>query len=259
MEITREHLVNLAYAKDLLEKPSLAGRLTNAVGAPIEKGFAILPERWTDAVQDATRVALQRALEAAVATLEDRPRVLSMDAVHKGIVATTGALGGAFGLGALGIELPVSTIVMLRSIADIARSEGESVRAIDTKLACIEVFALGGRSRGDDGSEAGYYAIRAALARAIAEAGRHFAERGLITEGAPAIVRLIAAISSRFGVVVSEEIAAQAVPVVGAAGGALVNTLFIDHFQNMARGHFIVRRLERTYGRDAVESAYQSL
>jgi hypothetical protein len=202
---------------------------------------------------------LQRALEAALATLEDTPRMLSMDALHKGVVATTGAIGGAFGLAALGIELPISTVVMLRSIADIARSEGESVRAIDTKLACFEVFALGGRAHGDDASDAGYYAVRAGLTRAIAEAARHMAERGLTLEGAPALVRLIAAISSRFGVVVSEKIAAQAVPVVGAAGGALVNTLFIDHFQNMARGHFIVRRLERTYGRDEVERAYASL
>jgi len=46
---------------------------------------------------------------------------------------------------------------------------------------------------------------------------------------------------------------------VGAAGGALVNTLFIDHFQNMARGHFIVRRLEKEYGADVVERAYASL
>jgi hypothetical protein len=259
MDMKREHLLNLAYAKNLLERPSLAGRLTNAVGVPIEKGFAMLPDSWSDAVQDATRTALRRALEAAIATLEDTPRVLSMDILHKGVVAATGAVGGAFGLGALGIELPISTVVMLRSIADIARSEGESVRAIETKLACLEVFALGGSARGDDAAEAGYYAVRAALARTIAEAARHMAERGLAFESAPAVVRLIGAISSRFGIVVSEKIAAQAVPVVGAAGGALVNTLFIDHFQNMARGHFIVRRLERTYGSDATERAYASL
>jgi len=259
MEMKREHLVNLAYAKGLLEKPSLAARITTIIGAPIEKGFAMLRDRWSDAVQDTTRTALQRALEAAVATMDDRPRVLSMDAVHKGIVATTGAVGGAFGLGALAIELPISTVVMLRSIADIARSEGESVRTIETKLACLEVFALGGSAKTDDIADAGYYAVRAGLARAVAEAARHIAERGLVIDGAPAVVRLIGAIASRFGVVVSEKIAAQAVPVVGAAGGALVNTLFIDHFQNMARGHFIVRRLEKEYGEDVVERAYLSL
>jgi hypothetical protein len=58
---------------------------------------------------------------------------------------------------------------------------------------------------------------------------------------------------------VSEKIVAQSVPVVGAAGGAVINLLFIDHFQDVARGHFIVRRLERTYGAETVKRAYLEL
>ena len=54
-----------------------------------------------------------------------------------------------------------------------------------------------------------------------------------------------------------EKAAAQAVPAIGAAGGAIINTLFIDHFQDMARGHFIIRRLERKYGKEAVEATYK--
>jgi hypothetical protein len=42
-------------------------------------------------------------------------------------VATTGGVGGLFGLPALAIELPISTTIMLRSIADIARSEDEDI------------------------------------------------------------------------------------------------------------------------------------
>jgi hypothetical protein len=60
-------------------------------------------------------------------------------------------------------------------------------------------------------------------------------------------------------VVVSEQAAAKAVPVVGAAGGAVINVLFMDHFQDMARGHFIVRRLEARYGSSIVQRAYESL
>jgi len=51
-------------------------------------------------------------------------------------------------------------------------------------------------------------------------------------------------------------VAAQAVPIVGAAGGAGINLLFLDHFQETARGHFVVRRLERRYGKERVRSAY---
>jgi hypothetical protein len=60
-------------------------------------------------------------------------------------------------------------------------------------------------------------------------------------------------------VIVSEKVAAQAIPLIGAAGGALINTIFIDHFQNMARGHFIIRRLERQHGQDLVRREYDRL
>ena len=93
----------------------------------------------------------------------------------------------------------------------------------------------------------------------MSEAEKHIAERGLSQEGAPIIARFIAQVASRFGITVSEKVAAQAIPVVGAAGGAIVNLLFIDHYQDMARGHFIVRRLERTYSPDPVKNAYRRL
>src|SRR5262249_47093152 len=74
---------------------------------------------------------------------------------------------------------------------------------------------------------------------------------------APVLVRFIAQIASRFGVVVTQKLAAQAVPVIGALGGAAVNYAFIDHFQEVARAHFVVRRLERRYGKDAVRAVYE--
>jgi hypothetical protein len=167
-----------------------------------------------------------------------------------------GTQAGALGLAALAVELPLSTTIMLRSIAEIARSEGEQIQSLESKLACLEVFALGGRSGGDNAAETGYFAIRVALARQISDAVAYIAQRGLTEEGAPALVRLLGSIAGRFGTVVSEKVAAQAVPVIGAAGGALINTLFMDHFQDMARGHFIIRRLERTYPPPLVESEY---
>ena len=73
------------------------------------------------------------------------------------------------------------------------------------------------------------------------------------------VVRFISQIAARFGVSVSQKLAAQAVPILGAVGGAAVNAAFADHFQTMARGHFIVRRLERTHGAEAVGFEYRRL
>ena len=148
---------------------------------------------------------------------------------------------------------------MLRSIGDVARSEGEDLAEPDTVLACLQVFALGGREGEVDAAESGYFAVRGMLAKSVAEAARFVAERGVLAEGAPVLVRFLAQVASRFGVVVTQKLAAQAVPVIGAIGGAAVNYAFIDHFQGLARAHFTVRRLERSYGKDAVRVAYERL
>jgi hypothetical protein len=76
---------------------------------------------------------------------------------------------------------------------------------------------------------------------------------------APALVRLVGAIGARFGVVISEEVAAKALPVIGAVGGGVINVIFMSHFQQMARGHFIVLRLEKTHGTAAVKAQYEAL
>jgi hypothetical protein len=250
---------DLKKAKMLLESPSIAAKITNLLATPIEKGFELLPDNWNAKVGELTRAALSKTVHAAVFTMKDAPGAEASNIWHKIAVATTGGIGGFFGLAALAVELPISTTIMLRSIADIARSESETISKIESKIACIEVFALGGPSKNDDASKSGYFAIRAALARSVTKAAEYIAEKGLAEEGAPALVRLITQIAQRFSIQVSEKAAAQAIPAIGAAGGALINTLFIDHFQDMARGHFIVRRLERKYGKEIVEVTYETL
>lgn len=257
--VSDRDLEELKLAKRLLENPGIAAKLTNFIGGPIEKGFALLPKGWHDNLGEMTRTALLKAADAAIFTLKDRPGEMSSDAWHKLAAAVSGGVGGFFGIGALAVELPLSTTIMLRSIADVARSQGESLAAADTKLACLEVFALGGPGRSDDGSESGYYAVRAALAKSVTDAANFIASKALVDDGAPVLIKLIAQIAQRFGVQVTEKAAAQAVPAIGAVGGALVNSLFIDHFQDMARGHFIVRKLERKYGRDCIEKRYAEL
>ena len=98
--------------------------------------------------------------------------------------------------------------------------------------------------------------MRALLAKAVSDAAKHIAAKGLTEKGAPPIARLITLLASRFGTVVSEKVFVQGVPVIGALGGATINLLFVDHFQEVAHGHFIVRRLERKYGKEEVKEEY---
>ena len=249
----------LQVAKNLLENPGVAAKITNFIGTPIEKGLSLLPENWNKNIGDITQTALLKASDAAIFTMKDIPGEASSNIWHKLGVAVSGGVGGFFGISAIAIELPISTSIMLRSIADVARSEGESISTIETKLACLEVFALGGNSASDDGTESGYYAVRAALAKSVADASKFLVSKTLTDNGAPVLIRFIAKIAERFGIQVTEKAAAQAIPAIGAAGGAIINTIFIDHFQDMARGHFIVRRLERKHDKEAIEKLYAEL
>jgi hypothetical protein len=259
MALSSSEIEDLKVAKNILEHPGLAAKISAIVGSPIEKGFAMLPKKWHLVVNDATRKSIETALNVALWTMDHSKPEAPSNWWHKLAVGTTGAAGGAFGLPALAIELPVSTTIMLRSIADIARSEGENLGTPDARLQCIQVLALGGRSKNDDAAETAYFTARAAMAKAVSDAAAHLAKKGFSDKGAPAIVRLITQIASRFSMVVSEKAAAQAVPIVGAFGGAIINTLFIDHFQDMGKGHFIVRRLERLHDPEEVRRMYEAL
>ena len=258
-QIRKVELDDLKRVKAILENPSLAARLTDALGAPLEKGIKALPEGMQQKIQALSQTALTKAMDMAIDSLGDEEILVPSNLAHKVAVAATGAAGGAFGWAALAVELPISTTIMLRSISEIAASKGENLSKVESRLACMEVFSLGGPSPSDDASESGYYLIRAALGKVITDAAKHIASRGLAETGGPALVRLIAKISGRFGVVVSEKAAAVAVPVVGAVGGAAVNTLFMDHFQDIADGHFTIRNLERGYGVEAIKEAYDRI
>ncbi len=260
MPLTKTELAQLKRAKEILEHPGIAAKLSSLAGSPVERGVKLLPRRWQRSVHTATEAALMTALDVAVRSLGEVRHSPSRDRLHKFAAAASGAAGGAFGLAALTWELPLSTTLMLRSIADIAAAEGEDPRHLETRVACLTVFALGSsRDARDNAADSGYFAARSALATAVSEATKHLAKKGLAKSGAPALLRLVTLIGARFGVVVTEKAAAQAIPILGAAGGALVNTIFIGHYQDMARGHFIVRRLEKIHGADPVRAAYDRL
>ena len=260
---------DLQRAVALLEAPTITARMANLVGTPLEFAVRALPASVSGRIHGAVEAALYRSAQAALWSMENRPGRSASTRWHKLAAATTGAVGGAFGFTALFLELPVSTTIMMRAVADVARSEGRDLSDPATRHACLEVFALGGKSGKDDASETGYYLARGFTADVMRHlsaelAGRSLAGHGL-TDGIGSketgkwLAKLVEKVASRFGVVVTEKFAAQAVPIVGAATGAALNTMFTDYYQDVARGHFIVKRLELRYGEAAVREAYNRI
>ena len=266
----------LRMAVALLEAPSVTMRVASMVGTPVEWALRRLPGATAERVQKAIRIALEKAVSGALKTMDGKAAGEARPKTHTALVAASGALGGFFGLKGTLVELPVTTTIIMRSVADIARSEGFTVTDPMIQADCVQVFALGGRSSDDDAADSAYYAARVGLSEIARETGRILTEsaarhaaqhsaqaaaQGIQLTPAQAaawLAQIIEAVAQRFGVKVTEKLALQAAPVIGAASGAAINALFISHYQDMARGHFIVRRLERKYTPEVVREAYRA-
>jgi hypothetical protein len=145
-DLTPEDLAALRRAVQSLEHPGFAARLANMVGKPIELIGRVLPASASHAIATATSKGLEVALKVALRTMQRTPYAGSQ-LLHKALATASGAAGGAFGLATLPIELPVSTIIMLRSIADIARSEGEDLSRNRHSHACRSLHWADGLAR----------------------------------------------------------------------------------------------------------------
>jgi hypothetical protein len=257
------HHRELADAVAALENPNVAARIAEIAGAPVNRVLTLLPKQADRGLTKVVELAMLRCLKTAIETLDSVPAPNGLPrpaaaALSSAVVGLTGGLSGMVGLAALPVELPVTTTLMLRSIADIARANGEDLGQLEPRLACLQVFALGARGERVAGG-VGYYAARALLMRATGQATAFLLERGTLELSGPALSKLLAELVSRFSIVLTDRIAAGAVPVIGAVGGATINVIFMNHFQQVARGHFTVRRLERRYGAERVRHHYHRM
>jgi len=265
--------VELHEAARKLETQSLAMKVADRIGVPVETLLHMLPKGAQRSVGAAVQKALEQCLQVAlrVGRTSDRKSDLMPGAlskpfrrpvphrrVHVAAAAVSGAVGGFFGLPGMLVELPITTTLMLHSIVEIARAQGEDLSDPANALACLEVFALGpGGKTHAEALESAYYVSRAGLAQATREATHFLVQKGAAKEGAPALVSFLSRVAARFGVEVSEKVAAELVPIAGALGGLTLNVMFSRHFQDVAEGHFTVRRLERKYGAEEVRVQYE--
>jgi hypothetical protein len=234
-------------------------RLMRLFGGQVRFLGRALPEYARKAIAVATDAALKTALRVALRSLKVGAGAKPRNRLHQAAAAATGALGGAFGIAATAVELPVSTTILLRSIAEIARENGENLANPEAGFACLNVLALGGERDAAGMGLSRYYETREQLTKGLADVNFMLVKQGLAAELSPMLMPYLSRLGARFGVAVTEKLAAQAVPVIGAVGGAAVNTAFAQHFQAMARGHFAVRRLERQHGAEMVRFEYERL
>jgi len=254
--ITPAHLCLLGSAVELLENPSFAARVADYTGQPMNAVIDRIPRSANLKLREAIRVAIFKCLTVAITSRGKKYKLSRSEKLAKVLTGVAGGVGGFFGLAALAVELPLTTTLMLRSIAQIASAEGEDLNNVEALLACLEVFTLGIRAHNGKAEE-DYYVIRMVLVKLIEEHSPLVLQQGAVNASSPIVAKLVGDIAVRIGLVVSDMAAAGAIPMVGAISGAMVNIIFMDHFQRIAHGHFIVRRLERLYGLENIRTLYQ--
>jgi len=220
-------------------------RLISYAGGQVEDGLKLLPKGLRGQIEGAARAALTQSYEIAgqsrgtglFATLTRR---VATDRAHRVLAMISGALGGLGGLPTALAELPVATTVIFRAVQGVAMSYGEDPQSDETRLECLRVFGAGGPGTADDGINTSFVGARIGLT-------------------GPALQKLIARVAPRFAAVLSQKLAAQAVPVLGAAAGAGTNYAFVDYYIEMAHVHFGLRQLTREYGEGAVHDLFHKV
>jgi hypothetical protein len=217
---------------------SLAGMVGSAAASALRRVRP--PEAVQRRARGLAEQALRRALRLAVFRMPTRGLRARFEArTSRAAAAASGAAGGFAGMMGFLPDVTVTTLLIMRRIAAIAMEEGESIDDPDTQAACLQVFALGGVGE-DEPAEVGYWGAR------------------LMMQGRP-LVMLLSEAASAYGLRLSQKLALQAVPLVGAAGGALVNGAFMAHYEDLARAHFTIRRIERIYGAAAVRRVMDAM
>ncbi len=256
MTITGKERKDLKKARKLLEKESSAIRLVNLFGDAAEDIARHFPEKWKKQMEQTCIVTLEKSWEFSVTTMSGPDIPPESETRHRTYAMVSGAIGGA-GIISLFAEIPVTGLIMIRSVADIAKSEGEDFRDFETKIACLQSFALSGDIKDIHTGESGYYASRDLLEKPLDESARYIAKKGLAGIGAPFSAQLAAKLAAKYQAIISAKAAANLIPLAGAIAGLSVNIIFINYFMEKAQGHFIIRRLEKKYGKDEVRQLYK--
>ena len=201
----------------------MMARLGNGAEGLIQR----LPSFVRSRLDGATRAALMRAFSAASGSrrvLRDRG-----DLFNRMLSTASGAAGGAAGFAGALVELPFTVTLLLRAMLDIAAEHGLDPDSEAVRLECLRIFAAAGPMTTDDQTDLGLLAAR-------------------LSVSGQTVQSLVSKVAPRLSVSLGQKMAAQAAPVFGAVAGASINFIFARYYQELARVHFGLMRLEQETG-----------
>lgn len=239
-ELTSEAKADIAALAARQQKAnSLLLKAINFVGGQVEDGLKLLPKPVRAQIDDIARNALHHSYNVAAKSRGGIGEKVGSDRFHKALGTFSGAVGGIGGLPTALAELPIATTVIFRAVQTVATEYGEDPTSEETRLECLAVFGAGGPGADDDGVDTAFIGARLSLSGA--------ALHGLLSKVAP-----------RFATVLSQKLASQSVPILGAAAGAGTNYAFVDYYVSLAHVHFGLRQLGRLHGDSDVLDAFHT-
>ncbi len=209
--------------------------VVNRLGGTLENQLALIP--------DAVRMQLERvvagALDGAMSVAGQADRMPDTGSRSRIAAAmATGAAGGAGGLATSIAELPVTITLILHAIRRAARDEGFDPDTPAIRAECLRVFGAGSPLATDDGINTSFLSAR-------------------LTLTGPAVQKIVATVAPKLAAALSQKLAAQAVPVLGAVAGAALNGAFLSYYQEIAVIRFRLLRLAETHGEEKVLDAFR--
>ena len=208
----------------------------NRFGGRIEGEVAKLPDGFRDRAVAVVARALEHGFDLAQVAggrLPQDRRGGTMAAV------LAGAAGGAGGLATALAELPVTVTLILHALQAEARAAGLDPATPEVRAEILNVFASGSPLAADDGVNTAFLGARLSL-------------------NGPALNTLIQTLAPRIATVLGQKLAAQAVPVLGAAAGAALNAAFLSYYREMAAIRFALLRLGQEHDHAAVLEAFRA-
>ncbi len=232
-DLPRE-IADLARAYRRANGPIIS--LMQRFGGTLEAQMNRLPARIRAQMETAIIAALTQAHNLTAHT--EKGPDLGRGGVMMAAMAT-GAAGGSGGLVTSLVELPVTITVFLHAIRAEARAAGFDPDTDGIRAACLEVFSDATPLSEDDGMNTAFLSAR-------------------LTLTGPALHKIIATVAPRLALVLGQKLAAQTVPVLGAASGAAINAAYVSYYREIARIRFALMRLAQNHGGEAVTKAFSN-
>ena len=200
-------------------------KLAKFAGSKIENVMGNIPDGFEAELQNAIKVALEKAYDASdyISNKSYTPTVPSY--FHKIMATVTGMIGGFAGLAGAAVEMPVSITTMFGSFQKIAEEYGFDRSEEETKLECLKVFSMGGPLDEDDSLDLSFASAKLGLS-------------------GQAVHAIIATVSQRFSIMITQKLGASAVPILGALSGGALNYAFISYYEEMAHIRFRLKQLQ---------------